>query len=310
MRARMKGMKRPQALAGEHRLGHYEILGTLGQGGCGVVYKARDTRLERPVALKVLSSARVGNDENRRRFMHEARSASALNHPNIITIYEIAYFRGKHYIAMEYVEGRTLCELTQQTPDLSFLIGIFRQMAEGMAAAHGGGIVHRDIKPANVMLRVDGYIKILDFGLARLANTPECGDETRTELTQPGSVVGTARYMSPEQVRGEVVESTSDVFSMGLVFYELATGKHPFESGALVPWVPRSLTDTPIPASKLNPEIPAALDSLILKMLATEKARRPNFAAVNAALAALECAGRGVPRLPAAIRAAAIRSDA
>jgi serine/threonine protein kinase len=293
-----KGMQPSRPLPDEQKLGHYEILGMLGQGGYGVVYKARDTRLERLVALKVLSSRRVADEKDRRRFMQEAQSASALSHPNIVTIYEIASAGGKHYIAMEYVEGRTLRELTGQPLDVPLLIAIFRQVAEGMAAAHAGGIVHRDMKPANVMLRADGYIKILDFGLARLANTPGTEDETRTQLTHPGSVVGTANYMSPEQVRGEAAESTSDVFATGLVFYELATGKHPFMSGAPGACLPGILTGTPIPPSKLNPEIPAALDSLILTMLAKEKARRPNFAAVKTALAAMERV-RGAPTLPA-----------
>ncbi|MGI8989642.1 MAG: serine/threonine-protein kinase PknK [Bryobacteraceae bacterium] len=289
------GMQPEEALADERKLGHYEILGKLGQGGGGVVYKARDTRLERLVALKVLSSKRVADEKDRRRFMQEARSASALNHPNIVTIYEIALLDGKHCIAMEYIEGQTLRELTQRIPDVACLIAMFRQMAEGMAAAHAGGIVHRDIKPANVMLRADGYIKIVDFGLARLANNPVSEDETQTELSQPGTIVGTAKYMSPEQVRGEAVESPSDVFSMGLVFYKLATGKHPFHSGPPFRYVRGILTETPIPASKLNPEIPAALDSLILTMLAKEKAGRPAFGAIKSVLASMERLSGGAP---------------
>jgi tetratricopeptide (TPR) repeat protein len=288
-------MHATERLADGHKLGRYEIIGMLGQGGWGAVYKARDTRLERLIALKVLSSQKVADKQHRRRFMQEARSASALNHPNIVTIYEIASVRGRHYIAMEYIEGHTLSELTQRTPDVWSLIAIFRQMAEAMAAAHASGIVHRDIKPANVMLRTDGYVKILDFGLARLARTLKADDETRTEFTQPGIVVGTAKYMSPEQVRGEAVESPSDIFSMGLVFYELATGRHPFQSGTSIGYLRAILTESVIPPSKLNPEISAAFDDLILTMLAKEKGRRPTSGAVKAALAAMERVGSGGP---------------
>ncbi len=280
-------------LEGGHKVSHYEIIGKLGQGGMGAVYKARDTRLERLVALKMLSSAKLGDDKHWRRFMQEARSASALNHPNIVTIYEIASVHGEHYIAMEYIEGRTLRALAERTPEVSALLAVFRQIAEAIAAAHAVGIVHRDIKPDNVMLRADGYVKILDFGLARLARMSHPEAETGAEVAPPSAVAGTARYMSPEQVRGEAVETPSDIFSMGLTYYELATGSHPFPSATRLGSVRGILTETPNPASELNPKLPADLDALILAMLAKEKSRRPTSGAVKAALAAMERSAGG-----------------
>jgi len=282
-----------EALEGGRRVGHYEIIEKLGQGGWGAVYKARDTRLERLVALKVLSAKKLADEKHRRRFMQEARSASALNHPNIVTIYDIVSVESEYYIAMEYIEGQTLRELAERIPDVPSTIPLFRQIAEAMAAAHSGGIVHRDLKPENIMLRADGYIKVLDFGVARLARSSEPDDETRTDITQAGTVVGTTRYMSPEQMRGEEVEGPSDVFSIGLIFYELVTGKHAFQSGTRLGYLRRILTETAILPSKLNPEVPAALDALILSMLVKEKARRPTCGAVKAALAAMERTASG-----------------
>ena len=288
-------MQAAGALEAGRRVGHYEIIEKLGQGGWGTVYKARDTRLERLVALKVLSATRLADEKHRRRFMQEARSASALNHPNIVTIYDIASAEGECYIAMEYIEGQTLRELAASLPDVPSLMPVFRQIAEAMAAAHAGAIVHRDLKPENIMLRADGYIKVLDFGIARLARTSEPEDETLTNITQAGTIMGTTRYMSPEQLRGEEVEGPSDVFSAGLIFYELATGKHPFHLGTQLGYQRGIPTETSILPSKLNPEVPAALDALILAMLARDKARRPTCEAVKAALAAMERAESGAP---------------
>ena len=220
------------------RLGHYDVTAKLGQGGMGEVYHARDTRLDRPVALKVLKSELVTDRDRRQRFIREARSAAATTHPAIAQIYDVDEQDGTIFIAMEFVEGRTLRELiAARELDLQSSIEIAIQISDGLAKAHDKGIVHRDIKSDNIMVTPEGHAKILDFGLAKLLD-PSGGDDQRitdasgretVAETQLGVVMGTIAYMSPEQARGRRVDQTSDVFSMGVVAYEMVTGELPFK---------------------------------------------------------------------------------
>ena len=221
-------------LAPGTRLGPYEILGPLGAGGMGEVYRARDARLGREVALKRLRPEFAASEDRRKRFEREARAASALNHPHIVSVFDIGDEGGALYIAMELVEGRTLRELVTEEPlPLRKLLDVAVQAASALARAHEGGIVHRDLKPENLMLSRDGYLKILDFGLAKLveASPSGSGSELVTAVsgTQAGSVLGTVGYMSPEQAAGRAVDFRSDQFSLGTILYELAAGRKPFE---------------------------------------------------------------------------------
>ena len=211
------------------RLLHFDILEKLGEGGMGVVYKARDTHLDRLVAIKVLPAEKVADPERRRRFVQEAKAASALNHPNIVTIYDIGQTDGIDFIAMEYVEGKTLDALIPRKGlRLSLALKYAVQVAEALARAHGAGIIHRDLKPSNVMVDEHGLVKVLDFGLAKLTEAAAADAETATMRTGQGVVLGTAAYMSPEQAEGKQIDSRSDVFGFGSMFYEMLTGQRAF----------------------------------------------------------------------------------
>src|SRR5438046_3625871 len=202
-------------------ISHYKILEKLGEGGMGVVHKAEDTKLDRLVALKFLPSHLAASELDKARFIQEAKAASAINHPNICTIYSIDEYDGKMFIVMEFVDGQTLRQRRESISDKQAIdIGI--QIADGLAAAHEKGIVHRDIKPENIMIRKDGIAQIMDFGLAKLR-----GNVSR--LTKEGSTVGTAGYMSPEQVQGQDADHRSDIFSYGVLLFELLTGQTPFK---------------------------------------------------------------------------------
>jgi eukaryotic-like serine/threonine-protein kinase len=252
------------SLSSGARLGPYEILAPLGAGGMGEVYRARDTRLEREVALKVLP-VQFAEDRGRvKRFEKEARSASALNHPNIVTIFDIGSEESTYFIAMERVEGKTLREMLGAGPvQIKRLLPIAAQIAEGLAKAHEAGIVHRDLKPENVMVTKDGLVKILDFGLAKLTHTgvgSDEGSQLATETaTSPGVVVGTAGYMSPEQASAEAVDYRSDQFSLGSILYEMATGKRAFQRKTGVDTLAAILNDEPEPIASVNPNVPAPL---------------------------------------------------
>src|SRR6202048_2201675 len=220
------------ALTSGTKLGPYEIQSPLGAGGMGEVYRARDTRLDRSVAIKILSAAFSADCDRLDRFEQEARSASALNHPNIVTIYELGQDGSTHYIALELVEGKTLRELLVSglLPMLK-AIEIAAQVAEGLTKAHEAGITHRDLKPENLMVSHDGFVKILDFGLAKHTSpSGECSDvcSTSASLTGSGLLLGTVGYMSPEQASGGRLDFRSDQFSFGVVLYEMVTGKRPF----------------------------------------------------------------------------------
>lgn len=209
------------------RAGRFEILGALGRGGMGVVYRARDSSLARDVALKFLSTELTGNQEHRRRFEREARAASALNHPNIITVYEIGDAEPGSFIATEYVDGISLRDRLNQGPMLpAEAYNIAAQVVSALNTAHQAGIVHRDVKPENIMLRQDGLVKMLDFGLARVISGPE--DTSTSVLTSPGWLVGTPAYMAPEQIRGRPAEPASDYWGLGVILYEMLGRRHPF----------------------------------------------------------------------------------
>ena len=221
-------------LATGTRLGHYEILSPLGAGGMGEVYRAKDPRLGREVAIKVLPEALALDRDRISRFEQEARAASALNHPNIVTIHEIGRAGDVAFIAMELVEGKTLRELTMSGPlPVRRMLSVAAQVADGLAKAHSAGIVHRDLKPENVMMSKDGFVKILDFGFAKLGESGSGEVSAMQTLahpeTLPGTVVGTVGYMSPEQASGEPLDFRSDQFSLGSIVYEMATGRRAFQ---------------------------------------------------------------------------------
>ena len=254
------------------KLGPYEILAPIGAGGMGEVYKARDERLKRDVAIKVLPAELAADPERRSRFEREARAASALSHPNILTIYDIGTANQTVYIAMELIEGGTLKDLTASGPvPTRKLLELATQIAEGLSAAHAAGIVHRDLKPANVMVSKHGYAKILDFGLAKLV-TPESDEVSGLQTaagdaTRPGMVMGTVGYMSPEQASGRPTDFRSDQFSFGSILYEMATGKRAFERGTTAETLTAIIREEPEPVSQLNARIPAPVRWIVERCL-------------------------------------------
>jgi len=254
-------------LAIGQQIGHYTIMALLGVGGMGEVYSAQDMKLGRRIALKLLLSQFTNDKDRLRRFQQEARAASALNHPNILTVHEIEQRAGLHYIATEFVDGVTLRQhLNNQRMSLDEILNVATQIAGALQAAHAAGIVHRDIKPENVMIRSDGYIKVLDFGLAKLTETA-LSPATSSE-TNPGVVMGTPRYMSPEQARGLDVDQRTDIFSLGTVIYEMVTGKPPFEGETTSDIIAALLKDEPEPMSLTVPELPSEFDQVVKKALA------------------------------------------
>jgi Tol biopolymer transport system component len=260
------------------RLGPYEILSPLGAGGMGEVYRARDTRLSREVAIKVLPAEMASDGERLKRFEKEARAASSLNHPSIVTIYEIGQEGPVSYIAMELVEGKTLREFLLSGPmPIKKLLQIGTQVADGLARAHEAGIVHRDLKPENVMVTKDGLAKILDFGVAKLSAGSGSGDETslptQTE-TMPGVVMGTAGYMSPEQAGGRAVDFRSDQFSFGSLLYEMATGNRAFARGSAVQTLAAIMQEEPDAVGSINPQVPVPLRWIIERCLAKDPEER------------------------------------
>src|SRR5688572_5327334 len=260
-------------------IGSYEVLSFISRGGMGEVYLAEDKRLGRKVALKLLPSTFTTNTDRLRRFEQEARAASALNHPNIITIYEIREAAGSHIIATEFVEGETLRLRLNRSPfTLSETLNIAMQIADALSAAHKAGIVHRDIKPENIMLRPDGYVKVLDFGLAKLSEqtTPAVAAEAPTIQVRTGSgiVIGTAGYMSPEQARGLSVDHRSDIFSLGAVIYEMLARRKPFEGDTPSDTLASILRSEPRPLSRVAPGTPAELVRIVTKALRKDREER------------------------------------
>jgi Tol biopolymer transport system component/predicted Ser/Thr protein kinase len=258
------------------RLLHYEIVEKLGEGGMGVVYKSRDTHLDRFVAIKVLPPERVADAERKRRFVQEAKAASALNHPNIITIHDISQESGIDFMVMEFVPGKTLDELIpRRGMRLNKALKVAVQIAEALAAAHAAGIIHRDLKPGNVMITEDGRVKVLDFGLAKLAETVAPGEEEPTRTLKPateeGTILGTVAYMSPEQAQGKPVDARSDIFAFGSLLYEMVTGRRAFHGDTKISTLAAILNQEP---AGLPGETPRDLEKIITRCLRKDPERR------------------------------------
>ena len=264
------------------RFGHYKILRQIGAGGMGEVYLAEDARLRRKVALKILPETVAADAERLSRFEREARAASALNHPNILTVYEFGAENGVHFLATELVEGETLRKkLNDGEIDFPDALDIAEQIVFALSAAHAAGIVHRDIKPENIMIRRDGIIKVLDFGIAKLTapavDSVDAEGETLAKVptqTKRGMILGTLQYMSPEQVRGQTIDARSDVFSLGVVIYEMLTGTEPFDKPTSSDVIAAILTENPLPLTQINSAAPAELERIVNKALKKNKDER------------------------------------
>ena len=258
---------------------HYRILRALGSGGMGEVYAAEDTRLHRMVALKILPAAMAGDPERLARFQREAQAIAALNHPHVVTIYSVEESGSTHFLTMELVEGKTVAELVPpQGLSLNEFLKIAVPLADAVSAAHAQGVVHRDLKPSNVMVSASGRVKVLDFGLAKL-RLEALGGVTQSavstdRLTAPHHVFGTPAYMSPEQAEGRDVDHRTDIFSLGIVLYEMVTGRRPFTGDAPMSVISSILKDTPVPVLQLRPDLPPDLDRILRRCLAKDPSRR------------------------------------
>ena len=263
-------------------VGHYQILAPLGKGGMGEVYLAKDSTLDRKVALKLLLAEFTGHKDRLRRFILEAKTASSLNHPNIITIHEIGQVEQAHFIATEFIDGETLRQhLAKARMKLPEILEVAIQTAGALQAAHAAGIVHRDIKPENIMLRPDGYVKVLDFGLAKLTEHSHQSTSADSQVdtmvkadTKPGTVMGTVNYMSPEQARGQALDQRTDVFSLGVVLYEMVAGRMPFAAATSLDTLVAILEKEPVALDQFAPEVPAECQRIISKALRKDPEER------------------------------------
>jgi len=285
-------------------LGQYEIRSPLGAGGMGEVYRAHDTRLDREVAIKVLPESLTADPDRLRRFEQEARAAAALNHPNILAVYQMATHEGVSYMVSELLEGETLRERLRRGPiPLRKAIDYGVQIAHGLAAAHDKGIVHRDLKPENLFVTKDGRVKILDFGLAKLTQPKDDSGQmnTLTQGTDPGMVVGTAGYMSPEQVRGKAADHRSDIFAFGTILYETVTGKQTFRKPTSAETMSAILNEEPQAISQLTPSVPPGLERVVRRCL--EKAPEQRFQSASDLAFALEALSDSAITSPTGIHA-------
>ena len=259
-------------------LAHYEIIQELGRGGMGIVYKALDKHLDRIVALKVLPADKVADSVRKQRFVHEAKSASALHHANIVVIYDIATSDGTDFIAMEYVAGQDLQQMLTGKPlRVRDALNIAVQTADALAAAHRAGIIHRDLKPANVMIDESGVVKLVDFGLAKLMEPASELSETQSvteQLTRQGTIIGTAAYMSPEQIEGKRLDARSDIFSYGLILYEMLSGKRAFRGSGTADIFASILRDNPVPLRETAQTVPSELERVVSRCLKKDPDRR------------------------------------
>jgi eukaryotic-like serine/threonine-protein kinase len=268
------------SVAAGTQIGHYEVSSLLGAGGMGEVYLAKDTRLRRNVALKLLPSDLSLSKDRLLRFEQEAYAASALNHPNILTIYEIGQADERHFIAAEFIDGVTLRQrMTSSQLELTEVLDAVVQVASALAAAHQAGIVHRDIKPDNIMVRHDGYVKVLDFGLAKLSESQRIVSDPEAETagmikTDPGVVMGTVSYMSPEQVRGLEVDELTDIWGLGVVIYEMLAGNTPFDGSTTSDVIASILRTEPLPLERFSPRVPTELLRILKKTLRKNKTER------------------------------------
>jgi serine/threonine protein kinase len=296
------------------KLGPYEVLAPIGKGGMGEVYRARDTRLHRDVAVKVLPQA-FATDAARERFQREARAASALNHPNICAVYDVGEAAGHPFLVMELLDGKTLREHIGGKPlDIPAALTLSIQVADALDAAHAKGIIHRDIKPANIFVTKRGHAKVLDFGLARQDLPADTDAFTVDMLTEPGTAIGTVAYMSPEQARGQTVDARSDLWSFGVVLYEMVTGSRPFD-GPTSPIIFEALLNkTPQPVHDRNPQVPTELERIIGELLEKDRALRYPSAAklrndlqrLQAGAGSIATRGRRKPLLKYGIAAATL----
>ncbi len=272
------------------QVSHYRILGKLGGGGMGVVFEAEDLKLGRHVALKFIPENLAGDPKSLERFTREARAASQLNHANICTIHGIEDNNGHPFIVMEKLEGESLKQhIGGQSMPVDKVLDVGVQVADALVASHLKGIVHRDIKPANIFLTPGGQVKVLDFGLAKLVHNVGTDHEADQSLTAVGIIPGTAVYMSPEQARSEAVDARSDLFSFGVVLYEMATGKKPFTGANSLVTLDAVLHAKPIPPRDLNPKIPIELEAIIGKAMEKDRSKRyQNAAEIRSDLALLK----------------------